>query len=131
MARDKAKARKPRVRQDEVVRRFGQRLREVRQARGMSRAELAERAEVSRPYLGYLERGTTTPGIDLLVRLAAALGVPPGDLLPVSPAASPAPAVVRERLRANLDAVMETADDSVLAMLNVLLAALRSAPSAR
>jgi hypothetical protein len=26
---------------------------------------------------------------------------------------------------------METADDSVLAMLNVLLAALRSAPSAR
>ena len=66
--------------------RFGQRLRELRLARGMSQAELARQAEVTTNYVSRLEGGGAAPGIDLVARLALALGVPVADLLPTTPA---------------------------------------------
>jgi len=57
---------------DEIVRRFGNRLREVRLSMGMTQAELARRADVSVAYVGRLERGRAAPGIDLLARRRSA-----------------------------------------------------------
>ncbi len=56
-------------------------LRTLRQARGMSQEELAHRAEIDRTYVSALERSVYAVGIDVLDRLARALGVQAADLL--------------------------------------------------
>ncbi len=56
-------------------------LRTLRQARGVSQEELAHRAEVDRTYVSSLERSVYAAGIDVLDRLAKALGVEAADLL--------------------------------------------------
>ena len=77
--------RKKIIRHDEIVARFGQRLRELRLGTGMSQAELARQADVTTNYISRLEGGGAAPGIDLVARLALALGVPIADLLPTRP----------------------------------------------
>jgi transcriptional regulator with XRE-family HTH domain len=77
--------RKKTIRHDAIVTRFGERLRELRLARGMSQAELASQAEVTTNYISRLEGGGAAPGIDLVARLAVSLGVPVADLLPTTP----------------------------------------------
>src|SRR5947209_1663834 len=72
------------IRHDEIVARFAQRLRELRLAGGMSQAELARQAEVTTNYISRLEGGGAAPGIDLVARLALALGLPIAELLPTT-----------------------------------------------
>jgi transcriptional regulator with XRE-family HTH domain len=52
-----AKRRKARIEQEEVVRLFGARLREVRRSRGITQAELSGRANVTASYIWRLESG--------------------------------------------------------------------------
>jgi transcriptional regulator with XRE-family HTH domain len=54
---------------------FGQRVRELRQARGLTQAELATRSGVSRQLVGAVETGRHLPRVDAALALAAALGV--------------------------------------------------------
>ena len=61
-------------------------LRTLRQARGLSQEELAHRADIDRTYVSALERSVYTVGIDVLDRLATALGVEAADLLRPPPA---------------------------------------------
>jgi transcriptional regulator with XRE-family HTH domain len=56
-------------------------LRKLRQARGLSQEELAHRAEIDRTYISALERSVYAAGIDVVDRLAQALGVETADLL--------------------------------------------------
>ncbi len=70
------------------VRAFGLRLRELRQERGLSQEQLAERAEIHRAVIGFVERAEREVGIALAWRLADGLGVAPGELFP--PEAAPA-----------------------------------------
>jgi transcriptional regulator with XRE-family HTH domain len=86
---------------------------------------LAERARISGPYLGRLERGETAPGIDLVDRLAQAFGTKPAELLPVKDR-DPIP-VLHEQLKRNLADLIGLADRSTLTMLNILMASLRDA----
>src|SRR4051812_12532828 len=65
-----------------IVRRFGERLRELRTQAGFTQEQLAENAQVTASYVGRLERGGAAPGIDLVERLAKALGVKVSELLP-------------------------------------------------
>jgi transcriptional regulator with XRE-family HTH domain len=51
-------------------------LRDARRDREWTQAELAETAQVSVNYIGSLENGSTTPGVDLVDRLASALEIP-------------------------------------------------------
>lgn len=51
-------------------------LRHYRRALGYTQAELAERAEISFPYVQLLERGASDPTLSVARRVAAALGVP-------------------------------------------------------
>jgi transcriptional regulator with XRE-family HTH domain len=63
-----------------VKSRFGNTLRQLRDERGYSQEELAERAELHRNYVGGVERGERNVALENIVKLAEALSVPPGDL---------------------------------------------------
>ena len=63
-----------------VKSRFGNRLRQLRDERGYSQEELAERAELHRNYVGGVERGERNVALENIVKLAKALSVPPSDL---------------------------------------------------
>lgn len=58
-----------------VPRVFGQVVCQERKARGLSQEELAEMAGIGRKYLSRVERGHSEPGLDVMCRLALALGV--------------------------------------------------------
>jgi transcriptional regulator with XRE-family HTH domain len=52
-------------------------LRRIRQAKGLSQEELADRADVNRNYVGMLEREQHAATIDMLEKLAGVLDVDP------------------------------------------------------
>jgi transcriptional regulator with XRE-family HTH domain len=56
-------------------------LRKQRRIKGMSQEELAHRADIDRTYISALERCVYAVSIDVLDRLAQALGVEAADLL--------------------------------------------------
>ena len=56
-------------------------VRKLREARGLTQEELAERAEVSTTYIGFVERGDNVPTLTIIVQIAKALGVRPSELL--------------------------------------------------
>jgi len=60
---------------------FGQRVRELRMALGVSQEALADRAGLHRTYVGSIERGERNLSLDAIWCLADALGVPAADLL--------------------------------------------------
>ena len=120
--------RKSRVSQAEIVQLFGERLRELRRSRGLTQAELARAAHVTVSYIWRLESGGAAPGIDLVARLAIALGSTLTDLLPTT--ASPDTlAILREQARRLFDGLLHSADRETFLMLNPLLARLTEAPS--
>lgn len=59
---------------------IGKRLRELREAKGLSQGNVAERSGLARSYISHVERGHGTPTIEVLERWSAALGVPLPDL---------------------------------------------------
>jgi transcriptional regulator with XRE-family HTH domain len=60
--------------------RFGFTLRKLRDERGYSQEELAERAGLHRNYVGGVERGERNVALENIVKLAKALSVSPRDL---------------------------------------------------
>jgi transcriptional regulator with XRE-family HTH domain len=82
---------------------------------------LGRRANVTASYVWRLENAGASPGIDLVARLAAALGTTTHDLLPAQPPEDPS-AVAREQARRLFESVMQKADAHALAVLNPLLA---------
>ncbi len=60
---------------------FARNLRRARQAQGLSQEDLAHKAEVDRTYVSSLERGIYSPTIEVVERLAIALGVDTADLI--------------------------------------------------
>jgi len=65
----------------QLATRLGQELKKRRTARGWSQAALAERVGVSTDYVSLLERGERLPAVNVLVRLAFALGASTDELL--------------------------------------------------
>lgn len=112
-----------RIRHAEIVSRFAERLRELRRSRGLTQLELARQAHVTEAYVGRLERGEAAPGIDLVDRLANALGTTAADLLPT--AATPDTlAVLRGQAKNLFDEILRSADRETFLMLNPFLAKL-------
>lgn len=60
---------------------MGQRLRRLREARGLTQADLAKKARITREYVVRLEAGCYDPTLSVSARLAKALGVPVTRLL--------------------------------------------------
>ncbi len=60
---------------------FGDRVRDHRHRMGLSQESLASNASINRTYIASLEAGRRNPSLDMMARLALALGVDLGDLL--------------------------------------------------
>ncbi len=54
---------------------LGKRIRESRKKMGLTQDALSERAGITLYYLGELERGEKTPGLDVLISISNALNV--------------------------------------------------------
>jgi len=59
---------------------IGLRIKELRQLKGYTQAELAELTDLSTNYVGYIERGERTVSLQTLERLTHILGVEIGTL---------------------------------------------------
>lgn len=64
-----------------TARQMGKTVRQIRQAKGLSQAELAKRAGLSREYINKIEAGKYDPPLSTINALAEALGVTPGKLM--------------------------------------------------
>ena len=60
---------------------FGTVLRIYRQERNLTQEQLSERVDVVRAFICTLESGKKQPSLDMVFRLATALGVRPGELM--------------------------------------------------
>jgi XRE family transcriptional regulator, regulator of sulfur utilization len=60
---------------------FGAIVRTLREERGLTQDQLAERAEVSTTYVGFIERGDNVPTLTIILQIASALKVRTSDLL--------------------------------------------------
>ena len=120
-------SRKRTVRQASIVRAFADRLRSIRQARGMTQRELADRAHITVTYVSRLEAGGAAPGIDLLERLAAALGVKVTELLPATPGEDAD--AQRERLKGQFEVVVKKSGPQTLGMIDVFLTRIAESPA--
>jgi transcriptional regulator with XRE-family HTH domain len=58
-----------------LLSRFGARVQQLRQARGLSQGELAARLGVHRPYLSGIECGARSPSLKTISRIASSLTV--------------------------------------------------------
>jgi transcriptional regulator with XRE-family HTH domain len=117
-----------RINQAPIVRSFAERLRHARTARNMTQAELGEKAGVPASYISDLEQAKAAPGIDLVARLAEALGTTVADLL--AGTAEPV-GDTREAIRTVLNGLLKDADPEILAALNALLPLLRELSTRR
>ena len=61
--------------------RLGQRIRRQRKLMGLTQKEVAERAGISLPFYGHIERGTRKASLETTVDIANALGVSTDMLL--------------------------------------------------
>lgn len=61
--------------------RFGVILRELREKRGLSQAELGADTDLDRTYISLLERGLRQPSLTTIFELAKALNVSPSSMI--------------------------------------------------
>ncbi len=69
------------MKKSEINIRIGNKIREIRQSKGLSQEQLAEIAEVHRTYVGMIERAEKNITLVSLEKIAKALGVETKDLL--------------------------------------------------
>ena len=65
---------------DEILRLFGERLRELRTERNLSQEHLAELAGLDRNYIGQIERAERNVALVNIVKIAKAMKIEPGEL---------------------------------------------------
>ena len=118
------------IEHDAIVKRFAQRLRELRLSRGLTQKDLAKRADITETYLSRLESAGAAPGIDLIARLAEALGATAHDLLPLTDPPD-THAVLREQAERLVAVVAESGDQGALSLLNQILAMVAEAATKR
>jgi transcriptional regulator with XRE-family HTH domain len=80
---------------DDEIASVGVRLAAMRAQRGWTLEELADRTELSKPFLSRLEAGDRQPSIAAVLTLAKAYEVPVGALFEQTPAAAVACVVIR------------------------------------
>lgn len=66
----------------DFVQDFGERVRELRLGQGLSQEDLADRAGLHRTAVSFIERAQRSATLETVARLASALGVEPGELMP-------------------------------------------------
>jgi transcriptional regulator with XRE-family HTH domain len=70
------------VRRDtDILKRFGERLREVRRAKGLSQEAFANQCGLDRTYIGGIERGERNVSLRNIEIIARALGMSASELM--------------------------------------------------
>ncbi|WP_413175605.1 helix-turn-helix domain-containing protein [Anabaena azotica] len=67
--------------EDSQLQQFGETVRKVRKAKGLSQEQLAELAGLHRNYIGGVERGERNIALLNIILIAHALGMSPSELL--------------------------------------------------
>ena len=67
-----------------INKRIGTKIKLERVKRNWSQEELAEKADLSKNHVGAIERGTSSPTVETLAKIADAFGFPLNDLTDVS-----------------------------------------------
>lgn len=65
----------------DIVKKFGQKVREIRLNKKMSQGGLAKKLSVDPSYISQIERGLGNMSLKRIEKLAKALGVPPAELI--------------------------------------------------
>jgi transcriptional regulator with XRE-family HTH domain len=100
----------------------------LRRSCGMTQRDLARASVLTESYVSRLENATVAPGIDLVARLARALGSQIGDLLaPVESREGASRAVAVEQATRLFDAIVKSPDPSFVFLLAQILALLAEA----
>ena len=95
-----------------------------------TQAELARQAHVALSHLSKLERGDAAPGLDLIDRLAQALGITVSGLLPTT-GSSEAAEGQRERVRKQFEGLVSEAGSDTLSVLEGLMTRLAESASSK
>lgn len=104
----------------DLLRRLGQRIRDVRKAREITQEGLAEQIDITPQYLSRIEGGHQSPSGEMLAKLADALGVELWQLFDFGP-----PQTLKE-LRKAVSKVAQDTDEARLRMaLKVFQAVIR------
>lgn len=69
------------MKKSEINIKIGNKIKEIRQSKGLSQEQLAEIAEVHRTYVGMIERAEKNITLVSLEKIAKALGIGTKDLL--------------------------------------------------
>ena len=83
----------------QIQQRFGDRVREVRQKRGISQEALADLCEVHRTFIGSVERGEANISLVNIYKIAAGLEISAKELMPDAPAEMPISAQPNQKRR--------------------------------
>lgn len=67
---------------EQVQKRFGDRIREIRRRKGISQEDLALACDIDRAYLGAVERGQRNISLLNIYKIARGLKVPARELMP-------------------------------------------------
>lgn len=114
-----------------VVRLLGAQLRRLREDRELTQEKLAELAGLNYKYVGRIELGKSDPGAYVLVRLAAALQVPIGELFEtVHPAHAGGDTTTHRLSPSEADSIVD-ATAGLTALVNRILSRKPSPLSAR
>lgn len=108
---------------------LGERVRKVRNGRGMTRKELAAAAEVSERHLGNLELGVGNASVLILLQVAQALKTSPADLLDDQAARSPEWLLIRELLANQDEATLRRAREAILPIVDTATSATGQRPT--
>ena len=65
----------------EIAKKFGKRIRMLREKKGFTQEALAFEADLHRAYIGQIERGEKTIGLENLEKLAKAFKITPSKLI--------------------------------------------------
>ncbi len=120
-----------RIKHDPIVLTFADRLRTARRKLGMSQQALARAAQVTTNYIGLLERGEVSPGLDMVGRLARTLGIDPTEMIAEPGRKSTSLEVAKEQLRRHIEDFLAHDDLAAVQAMALLVDLARNALSHR
>ena len=87
---------------EQVAKRLGIRIRQLRKAQKLTQSQLAEKTELSDNYIGTIERGDRSPSLEVLEKIAQALQTSFKDLFDF-----PSPATYQDELLSQLNDLLK------------------------
>lgn len=100
---------------------IGSNLYKLRKARGLTQAEVAERAELSDRTYADIERGSVAMRVDTLLKICTALQITPNDIL----VAEVTEEITEQDIAAAIQNCTEAEKATALKLLNIYLGSLK------